>query len=382
MNSWLRQQHFLLDHALASLARRKALHLGLLLVLSLLVFSLASVMLFGHALRVEAHTLLSKAPELVLQRQLLGRHELIPAAHVATLRGLLGDDVRLVPRLWGYHYDPLTSSNYSLLAPNAASGQAELTPGETRIGPGVAQARGASVGDLLSFRTHDGQLFPLKVVEILPADSAILSADLILLNEADFRHFFGISEGWFTDVQLSGLRAEQRPQVESAIRQALPDLRLIDQQQMLKTYSALFDWRGGLVLVLWVGAGLALLIFVVQKASGLSAQERNEVGILRALGWRTQDVLLLKCWEGLLISLAAFLIGYVLAYWHVFGTGAALLQPVLKGWSVLHADYRLVPFIDAGQLLLLSLATLLPYTLAGIGPIWRAARAEPDQVMR
>lgn len=375
MRHWLRQQHFLLDHALASLTRRKALYLGLLAVLSLLVFGLASVMLFDHALQQEAHSLLGKAPNLVLQRQLLGRHELMPASHVETLAALVGK-ARVQPRLWGYHYDPLTSSNYSLMVP--AQGGHE--PGQTTLGPGVAQARGAALGDLLSFRGHDGQLLPLQVKAILRPDSAILSADLMLLNEADFRRFFGIPTGYYTDLVVTGAAPEA--DLIQRIQQALPDVRLITQHQMQQAYESLLDWKAGMGLVLLVGAGLALLIFVVQKASGLSAQERIEIGILRALGWRTRDVLLLKCWEGLLMSLVAFLIGYTLAYWHVFGGGFLLMQPVLNGWSVLHAHYQLTPFIDVGQLLALLLGTLLPYTLAGIGPIWRIARAEPDQVMR
>ncbi|MBF0213591.1 MAG: hypothetical protein HQM00_08505 [Magnetococcales bacterium] len=75
--------------------------IGLWLVYTLLVFLLASVMLFAHALRHEAHMLLRDAPELVIQREGGTRHALISAAQMETLRGIHGVN-RVTARLWGY----------------------------------------------------------------------------------------------------------------------------------------------------------------------------------------------------------------------------------------------------------------------------------------
>jgi ABC-type lipoprotein release transport system permease subunit len=63
---------------------------------------------------------------------------------------------------------------------------------------------------------------------------------------------------------------------------------------------------------------LAFVIFVWDKASGLSAGERREIGILKAVGWETSDVIQMKFWEGAMISLTAFFTGVILAYVHVF----------------------------------------------------------------
>ena len=49
MTRWLNRQRQLLDFALSSLARRKAKNLGLLLVYTVVVFVLASVMLFSSS---------------------------------------------------------------------------------------------------------------------------------------------------------------------------------------------------------------------------------------------------------------------------------------------------------------------------------------------
>ena len=134
--------------------------------------------------------------------------------------------------------------------------------------------------------------------------------------------------------------------------------------------------------MLLAGAVLAFVIFAWDRAAGLSAEEKREIGILKAVGWETGDVLRMKFWEGTMISLAAFLIGYVAAYAHVFYASAGLLAPVLKGWAVLYPDFRLTPLIDPLQVTTLFVFTVLPYTVATIIPIWRAAITDPDAVMR
>ena len=62
------------------------------------------------------------------------------------------------------------------------------------------------------------------------------------------------------------------------------------------------------------GTVLAFLIFTADRAAGLSAEEKREIGILKAIGWETADILQLKMYQGAVISLVAFLVGTVLAY--------------------------------------------------------------------
>ena len=100
--------------------------------------------------------------------------------------------------------------------------------------------------------------------------------------------------------------------------QLFPDTRPILKSEILRTYDSIFDWRGGMMIVMLAVAVLSFIIFAWDKATGLSAEERKEIGILKSIGWETSDVLLLKFWEGIVISLTAFLVGVILAYGHVF----------------------------------------------------------------
>ena len=84
----------------------------------------------------------------------------------------------------------------------------------------------------------------------------------------------------------------------------------------------------------------------------------------------------------MLVSLCAFLAGYVLAWLHIFYADVPLFTAVLKGWSVLYPRFTLTPEVDAGQLVTLALLTVLPYVAATLVPVWRAATLDPDEVMR
>lgn len=377
MNPWIERQRGLIDFAVTNLARRKGRNLGLFLAFALLVFLLASVVLYGDALRREASVLLADAPELVVQRLTAGRHDLLPADWLDALQGLRGVS-GVEGRLWGYHYDGSVSANLTLLVP----AENPPAPGHARLGAALARARGLDVGDVLSLRDHAGQPFAFTLAGVLDTGSELASADLMLVNEADFRAFFGIPPGLYTDLVLHVANPREVRKVAEKVLERLPAARVIAREEMRRTYEAAFNWRQGLLLTVLSIVLLAFALLAWDKASGLSAEERREIGILKALGWDTGDVLRMKLWEAALVSLLAFLAGYVLAWLHVFYADAPLFTAVLKGWSVLYPVFKLTPEVDVAQIAALAFLTVLPYVAATLVPVWRAATLDPDEVMR
>jgi ABC-type lipoprotein release transport system permease subunit len=376
-SNWIERQRHLLDFTILSLSRRAGKNAGLIAVYSLIVFVLASVMLFSHAIRREAAILLQNAPEIVVQRMTAGRHDLIGEEAAAKIRKLRGVQ-KVEGRLWGYFFDPAVSANYTIMA-QAGDG---IAPGQAVIGAGISRTRGAGPGDVLALRAGSGALFSFTVARVLPEGSEIATSDLILVGVQDFRAFFGIPDGLYTDLAASVRNPKEVRKAAEKIVQLLPDSRPILRDEILRTYESIFSWREGFMLLLLSGAMLAFVIFAWEKASGISAEERREIGILKAVGWETSDVMLIKMWEGILISLGAFLAGYFAAYIHVFYFSSALFEPILKGWAVLYPRFQLVPVIDGFQVATLFFLTIFPYTLAIVVPIWRTAIIDPDKVMR
>jgi ABC-type lipoprotein release transport system permease subunit len=380
MRTWIEKQKYLIDFTLSSLARRKGKNLGLLLIYTLIVFLLASVMLFTQALRKEAGQTLAHSPDIIVQRMVAGRHDLIPATYLDQLGGLRG--VRSKEgRLWGYYFDPLLKANYTIMVP-PASMASMAGPGRVAIGAALARELATRVHAPIVFQSYTGELFTFEVASILPQDAELATADLVLMGEEDFRAFFNYPAGHYTDIAISVANPREIPTVAGKLTSRLPDTRAILREDVLRTYESIFNWREGIVLVLLFGAILAFAIFAMEKAAGLSADEKREIGILKAIGWETGDVIRMKLWEGILISLTAFLLGYLAAYLHVFRLASALFGPVLKGWSTLYPRFDLSPEVDGFQVATLFFFTVFPYAVATVVPIWRAAITDPDSVMR
>ncbi len=373
----IEKQRHIIDFTLSSIWRRKGKNLSLVVVYSFVIFLLASVMFFTHSLKKEASVVLQEAPEIMVQRLVAGRQDNIPVSYIDSIQRIKGVQ-SVKPRLWGYYYDATTGANYTLMVNEDLKDKA----GSVIIGNGVARNLGVNKNEAIPFKTYGGSHLLLKVKGILTSTSELVSSDLILVAEADFRKIFCMAPDQATDLVLRVRNAKELPTIAAKITQVLPDTRPILRDEILRTYEAVFDWRSGVSMVVLAGAFFAFMILAWDKATGLSAEEKKEIGILKAIGWETSDILLMKFWEGAAVSLSAFLIGTLLAYLHIFVASVVLFEPVLKGWSVLYPSFRLTPFINAYQLGTLFFLTVIPYTVATIVPSWRSATIDPDSVMR
>jgi ABC-type lipoprotein release transport system permease subunit len=382
--SAINRRRYILDLALSSMARRKGKNIALVIVYTFVLFLLASVLFSVESLKKEAALTLRDAPEITVQRLVAGRQELIPidyADAIARIKGVQSVE----PRLWGYYYDAFSGANYTLMV-NAALNNKQ---GEMVIGTGVARrtepgktAEKLGKGDVIPFKTADGTALVLTVRGLFPSASELVTADLILVSEGDFRQIFAIGQAQATDLVLRVGNAKELATIAGKITQLHPDTRPILREDILRTYAAVFDWRGGMIVMLQSIVLFAFAILAWDKATGMSAEEKREIGILKAVGWETSDILLMKFWEGAAVSLAAFFLGISLAYVHIFVASAPLFQPVLQGWSVLYPQFHLTPDVDGYQLATLFFLTVIPYTVVTIVPSWRSATIDPDSVMR
>lgn len=375
MRKWIERQRNIIDFTIAALARRKGKNLALTAVYTFVVMLLASVIFFTDALKNEANMVLKGSPEIIVQRQVAGRHDLIPVRYAERIRGIKGV-VSVKERLWGYYY--MAGANYTVMTRN----EPPIEEGGVIIGRGVSRTLQIREGDALALRGHDGTLHSFEVKEILPSTSELVSADLILMSEKEFRNFFGFDRTVATDLTVNVRNPREIDTVAAKVADLLPDTRPIIRDEIARTYDAVFDWRGGVMVVVLATALLAFVIFAFEKASGLGAEEKREIGTLKAIGWETGDVIAMKLWEAITVSLTAFLFGSLLAYVHVFVASAPLFEPVMKGWSVLYPEYRLTPFISPYEVATLFFLTVVPYIVATVIPSWRASIVDPDSIMR
>ncbi|UJR82760.1 ABC transporter permease [Sandaracinus amylolyticus] len=386
----MKRQLALLDHALGALRRRAGRNAAIAIGLAAVVALFGSTSFLAEALRAEYRALADGLPDLTVQRLVAGRPALIAEREAATIEALDLPGVRSVrPRVWGYLFVAPIEGNVVVIG-RGAHDDAEIVAGrwperddEIVVGSGIARLLGARAGDQIALTASEGATpVVLTISGVLDARTAALGSDLVIATDARARSLLGVPEGMATDLALDLARDEEAAVVTAEIAQAVSGARVIDRQLLERTYELTFDARAGLVGAMLVPALLALLLLAWDRLTGLGEAERREIGVLKATGWSTNDVLTARMWESGLVALVGSVAGVAIGYVHAFWLGAPGIADALFGWSVLHAELALAPAVDLAQVLAIVSAVVVPFVAVSVVPAWRAAMLDPDRLLR
>jgi len=387
MNRHLR----ILDCAVAALRRSSSRTLVVVVVYSLVVATMASLLLYLQACRRESRVLLADSPDIVVQRVRGGRHELAPTDRADVIRRMRGV-VGVTPRVWGYSFDPPTGATLTFWGADSVPGDvleyADPWPvdGDVEngclVGSGLAELRFLGIGDRFPIRSFDGTLFAPRVAGVFTSASALLTNDLVVLPTTDLRRVFGIDDNLCTDIAVEVHNSNEIDNVARKILEQWPDARAITRRQVLQTYDALFDWRGGLWAACLMGCVAAFAILVWEKGTGLTEEEVRTIGLLKATGWKSREIMELLLLEGTAVSVTSLVFGLLIAQIHLVLFDGLVFARVIKGWSVLFPSFPIQPGLDFSTLLVCVVLTAVPYAAASLIPSWRAAVTDPDTILR
>lgn len=387
----MRRQVALLLHALGALRRRAGRGAAVTAGLAFLVAMLSSVLFLTDALRREHAAGSDALPDLTVQRMVAGRPALIEPSLVAAIERMPG--VRSVtPRVWGYHYVPPLSANVTVVAAPAEGGEEAFglslgagsgprEPGDAVVGEVLARHLGLRVGDEVALTGPAGPLV-FRITGTFRTDSALQTADVIVLRPDDARALLGVPDGLVTDLAISLTTPDEAAALATHVGGLFEGARVLDKQRLRRTYELTFDARAGLLSVVLLPALAAFLLLAWDRLTGLGEAERQEIGVLKAVGWETSDVLAARLWESGLVAVAGSVLGLGLGYLYVFWAEAPGLAGALLGWSNLYPPLELTPAVDASQLASILGSVVVPFVAVSLVPAWRAATVDPDRAMR
>lgn len=385
----------LLGFAVGSALRRTGRTLSLGAALALVTFAFASVLFLTEALRGEFRQGLAALPDLTVQQLVAGRPSLVEESETAWIAKMPGVTA-VRPRVWGYFFVPALAGNFTVVGVDferdweQLGGHLTVGPGrlpepgrseEAVMGEALARFLGLDLGNAITVPV--GSTFQrLELVGVFRSDVALWSADVILANESDARVLLQIPEGAATDLGIWLSTPDEGVVVARKIADRLPGVRIVDRQLMSRTYDLTFDTRGGMMGMMLLPALVAFLVLAWDRLTGVGAGERREIGVLKAVGWQTGDLLLARLWENTILAVGGAGVGIVAAYVHVFWAGAPGLAEVLLGWSSLYPALRVTPAVDGAQLVALLCLVGAPFIAASLVPAWRAATRDPHSLLR
>ncbi|WP_025324031.1 ABC transporter permease [Deferrisoma camini] len=366
--------------ALADLARHpfRTAVVGACLAAALVPYLAGLAMVRG--LEREARVSLAAGADLYVTGEAFGRTRPLDAAMAEAIRAVPGVE-RVAARITGRAYvGGALALVLGVEGPAAwpavpRAGRGIEGPGEVLVGAEIARALSLSPRDLLTFPRDPAEVF--TVAGVFPPAAGLWSRDAVVMGLGDAQDLFG-RPGQVTEF-LVWVRPGFADTVASRIRalNGIGSVRIQDRALVGALVEAGYGTSGGLFTALF-WAAFACSVLAMWVVLGFSAGERGrEVGLLKALGWYTEEVLALVALENGLSALLAASGSVVLAWlWVGPGRGAFLAPYFVRGLPpvpLAGLPYRFGPA-------LLLAAVVLSETLvltAALVPTWRLARRPP-----
>ncbi len=387
---------YLLEYAINSILRQKYKSFFIIAILTLLVSLLTSVFFIANSIKYELNSTLDALPDIVVQKVKAQRYCDIDVKDADTILDIAGV-IDAVPRVWGYYYFENAGVNFSIVGIDEFESQykkslslivdkqqLDFSKGASMlVGKGVSRIMKKNYyKEYFNFIKPDGTLKKVYLAGVFDADTQLESNDMIVMTKEDAREIFDMPESKATDIVLKVSNPSEVAMIASKIKLLFVDTRVITKDDLKVSYQNIFDYKSGIFLALFIISLFTFFMIIYDKASGLSNEETREVGILKAIGWRVEDILQEKFYEGFIISFISYMLGVILAFCFVYVFDAPLLQNIFTGYSQLKTSFELVFVFDMQTLFLVFFLSVPIYIAATIIPSWKIATLDADEVIR
>jgi ABC-type lipoprotein release transport system permease subunit len=236
--------------------------------------------------------------------------------------------------------------------------------------------------EYFNFIKPDGSVKKVLFGGVFDSDIELEANDVIVMSKTNVRDIFELSEEMATDIVVRVSNPNEIDTIALKIKQIMPEVRVITNEAIKVNYENIFNYKSGIFLALFIISIFTFFIIIYDKASGLSSEEKKEVGILKAIGWKVEDVLKEKFYESFIISFFAYILGITISLMYVYLFQAPLIRDIFIGYSNLKPSFEL-PFVFDIQTLVLVFFLSVPIYIASIIiPSWRVATLDADEVIR
>jgi len=386
---------YLFEFSINSLLRQKTKNIFVLVLFTILIFLVSSVFQISDGLKKELLRNVESLPEITIQKLQAGRTTNIEQNRVDELLQINGISYAN-GRVWGYYYFANKDVYFTLIGIDQFEEQYKqnfedvtkkyhfdaLNNGAI-VGDGVLKILQESFfQDSFNFIKPNGDIKEVQILGTFGRDTTLETNDVILLPKEVVYEIFDLNQTLATDIVVSVENIEEIDTIALKIRTMFPDCKVSTKDDLKRSYEEMFHYKGGLFLALFIVCLFSFFMIIYDKSSGLNSEEKREIGILKAVGWSTNDILKWKFYEGVIISLSAFLLGFIFSFFYVYILKAPYLKDLFLGTSSLKPDFN-IPFELNLPLVAMVFFICIPiYIAATIFPSWRASVGDTDEVLR
>lgn len=354
----------------------------------------------SQGIKEQAESSVSLGADLYVTARIFGRTSPIPRSLIANIKQIPGVE-NVVPRIVGGLVLGKANENAVLVGlprqhwPKSLQCiEGSLPEGrglnELVIGSELARRLGLKVGSVVPpfYHNVEGEKIS-RVVGVFRGDVGIWQANLIFTSLETAEHLFDQKE------TATDLLVYCRPGYEGEIAStlvklpySLPDkltgqsIHVTKRSEVENLFHTNLGHREGVFQIHFVLV-IVVAILVVLVTSGFGLPERRrEIGILKATGWQTDEILLRSAVESILLALSGICLSLCLAFvwlnWlNAYGIPSIFLTGV-DAWPGFRVPYRLLPV----PVLLTGLVGCVVVLTGSLYSSWRAAITSPVEAMR
>ncbi len=372
-------------------------HIAVFIVSTLLVGLLASFMFLSSSIKHDALISLKEQPDFTIQKIRGGRSVDIPISLVDKFSDIKGVSY-VAPRVFGRYYLPEKKHYFTIVGVDFFDEQLVtwinkltknidiktfLSKNQMIIGNGVKNyLKNHYYDSYFNFLTPTGKEKKVYIFDTLQKDTNLIANDIVLVDINLAREILGIQEDKATDIILNIPNPSERTNIKQKLLLINYDTRIITKDMLEKEYENLFNYKGGIFLLLFTITLITFMLILFQRYSMINNSDKKEIAILRAIGWSIKDVIKLKILETLSIAILAFLLGIVLAYLFVFYANAPLFRDIFIGFGNLQNSTTFTPVIDFGMLSSMFLFFIIPFIASVLIPVWKISITDANEALK
>ena len=375
----------------------KSKHLAIFFISILIVFLSSSILFISNTLKKEIFTTLENQSDFVIQKINSGKSQYTPISWIEDFKEISGVK-NIQQRVYGqYYFMPedvyFTIVGIDLFEEGSSKNIKELLEvlniseflqsDSMIIGNGIKKLFDKyKYIDSYDFKLFNNDLKEIKIFKDLPQKANLVANDLIIMDINLAKEILNIKEDEATDIVLNVPNNLERANVKDQLILKHSNTRILQKENLKKEYENMFNYKGGIFLILFIIVILTFTLILYQRYSMISLGDKKEIGILKAVGWSIKDILKLKIMENFIVAFMAFIIGIILSYIFVFILNAPILKNVFIGSQNLQNDFIFNANIQIDSLITLFLFFMIPFLSAVLIPVWKVAIIDSTQSMK
>ena len=372
------------------LHKQKTKYISIFILATLTIFLLSTVIFIKSSLQNEILKTLESHNDFIIQREFGGRIFDIENQLEDKLRNIYGVK-NITKRVYGRYKFLSEDVYFTIIGVDFSNLNKELKNLGLQNISNDEMIVGFEVDNLLKkykytnyydFFLPNKEIKKVKIAKVLEKESNIISSDIIILDINLARDILGINRDFSTNIAFDVPNELERANIKQKLQRLDLDLNIIQKEDILKKYETIFNYKGGVFLILYLVVLFAFIMILYQRYSQVSINERKQIAIFKAIGYSVRDIIKIKMSENFVVAFVSYLFGVLLAYFFVFILNAPILKNIFIDFSNIKNDFIIYPYIEFSTFITLFLFFMVLFLSSVLIPVWKISAINPYESLR